>query len=425
MLTRELLRYDIRQHRLYPRFVDTQDRSWQEVARGLISVCETAIGSSREELQEAAVPIMHGARSPLVAKGLFKLLSDRCTFQEHDDELEELRKEVFLTAAQLFFPGGEQGAGSNDLQCYRQAVAATRQQDADQLAARLYADLPDRQIVLSFEAIGAEGLLQRYNLALAQGPLQWAKSLQLHLEEPDVGVRRRFFRHLKWLQLLARLQRTAAGSYRLQLDGPLQLPEGNLKYGFLLASMLSAICLLSRWHLQAQIDLPASQAKQGRAGKPLSGPLLLELDHGSGLRSHLQQTADVVPEAFNHFTTLFTAQVNDWTVRESSALLELDRQEWVIPDWSFRHVSGQVVHVELFHRWHAGQLQHRLHSLAQLRRQPPELVIGVDRALSKQAEIQSLLENSTWFQQHGFVYHQIPPVKRLVTALRSFLPGEG
>ncbi len=424
MLTRELLRFDIRRDRLQPRYVDVQDRSWQEVARSLFEACEAAQGSSREELQEAVIPILHGARSPLVAKGLFKLLTDRCRFQEGRDELEELRRTVFAVAARTFYPGAGQGSGSNDLQQYREAVGQALQQDADQLASRLYSDLPDRQILLSCEPMGAEALLQRYNLALAQGPLIWAKEVQLHMEEADVGVRRRFFRQLKFFRLLARVQRTAAASYRLQLDGPLSLFEGSARYGLLLASFLPVICLLSRWQLTAQIDLPA-RLESGPGGRKISGPVLLELDHGSGLHSHLRQTADLLPEELSRFATLFQEQAEGWSMRESSGLLELEKQDWVIPDWTFRHQSGQVVHLELFHRWHAQVLQRRLQSLEQGRRQLPPLALGVDRALSKQPEMAALLEQSVWFQQHGFVYHQIPPIKRVLGALQSFVSGAG
>ncbi|WP_130472697.1 DUF790 family protein [Candidatus Magnetaquicoccus inordinatus] len=422
MLTRDLLRFDIRRERVYPRYLDVQDRSWQEVARALNDTFEAAVGSSREELQEACLPIIHGARSPLVTKGLCKLLLDRCQFQEGSGEWAARRLQVFQTAAALFYSAAEQEAGSNDLQHYRQMVGQRMQEDADQLAARLYADLPDRQQLLSFAGLQAEALLQRYNLALAQGPLLWAKSMQLHMEEKDVGVRRRFFRQLKFFRLLVRLQRPTAESYRLHLDGPLSLFEGSGRYGVLLASFLPVICLLSRWQLTADIEFPARMSEHASRGKKGSGAVLLELDHGSGLHTHLQQTADIVPEELSRFATLFAEQVSAWKIAESSDLLELQRQEWVIPDWSFQHQSGQVVHLELFHRWHAQILRRRLHSLVQGKSALPALAIGVDRALSKQADMAELLEKSDWFQRHGFVYHQIPPLKRVVEALQSFLP---
>ena len=428
MLTRELLRFDQRNQRIHPRFLDPLNRNWQEVAEALTLVYESGIGTSREELAELTLPIINAARSPLVAKGLDKLLQDRCTFQETDDALEQFRMQLFATAAQTFYPrdesGQPMGEGTNSLETFRQAVAQTLEMEPDALSARLYGDLPDRQQLLAFSPPSAEHLLHRYNLALAQGPLWWAKQLRIEMDEPDVGVRRQFFRHLKFFRLLARIARTPTGGFTIQLDGPLSLFENSRKYGLLLASFLPAVCALSRWTIQAQVEIPiradpSSPAANNR--RPQGGPAVLELDHATGLKSHLTQTSTYVPEEFERFALQFSQEVSAWKIQETSALLELDRQEWIVPDFSFRHLSGRVVHLELFHRWHALQLQRRMQSLNNTRKTNPSLAIGVDRFLLKQAETGRALEESEWYRQHGFPFNTFPPVKRVVDCLDGFL----
>ncbi|MEO5363420.1 MAG: DUF790 family protein [Magnetococcus sp. DMHC-8] len=425
MLTRDLLRFDQRNQKIYPRFLDTQNRNWQEVAKALTGVYETGSGLSREELTELTLPIIHAARSPLVAKGLDKLLQDRCTFRETDADLESLRMQVFMAAAQRFHPrqadGQPSGAGSNNLETFREEVARELATTPDDLSARLYADLPARQTLLVFAPPAPEQLLHRYNMALAQGPLWWARQLQIDMDEPDVGVRRQFFRHLKFFRLLARIVRTPTGSFRIQLDGPLSLFENSRKYGILLANFLPAVCALSRWNLQAEVTMPARTDQPAAAG-PRAGPAILALDHATGLRSHFTQTGRYVPEEFERFATLFGQAVTDWQIQESPDLLELDKQEWVVPDFSFRHDSGRVVHLELFHRWHATPLQRRLESLTKPRKSRPLLALGVDRFLVKQAEVGNMLAASEWYQQHGFPFNAFPPVKRVASCLEGFLP---
>lgn len=429
MLTRELLRFEQRNQKIYPRFIDTQNKNWQEVARSLAAVYEASSGYSQEELGELTLPILNVARSPLVAKGLNKLLLDRCTFQETDAELEPFRMQVFTEAAQQFCPPTERGStqkgGSNNLETFRQSVAATFNMDPDSLSARLYADLPARQTLLSFTPAAPEQVLHRYNLAQAQGLLWWAKQLTIETDEPSVGIRRQFFRRLKFFRLLARITRTAAGLFQIQLDGPLSLFENGRTYGLLLANFLPAVCALSRWRIQAEIHVPSNIAQTTAPNNRYTGgPAHLELDHATGLKAYLTQTSSYVPEAFERFATEFGQKISAWTIQKDPELLELNKQEWVVPDFSFRHESGPVVHLELFHRWHAGALLRRLQSLATPRRAMPLLAIGVDRALTKQAENDAALQGSEWYQQHGFAFNVFPPVQRVAACLDGFLPAQ-
>lgn len=427
MLTKELLRFDQRNQKVYPRFLDTQNKNWQEVVQSLSAVYETGSGCSREELGELTTPILNVARSPLVAKGINKLLLDRCTFQETDAELEPFRMEVFTQAAHHFCPPENLASvpkgGSNNLELFRQSVAQTVNMDPDMLSARLYSDLPARQTLLSFSPAPPEQLLHRYNLAQAQGLLWWAKQLTIETDEPNVGVRRRFFRYLKFFRLLARITRTPNGLFCIQLDGPLSLFENGRTYGLLLANFLPAVCALSRWRVHAEIHLPPKMVQTAAPNNRYtsSGPVHLALDQATGLQTHLTQTSSYVPEAFELFAAEFGQKTQAWKIQKGPELLELRKQEWVVPDFTFRHESGLVVHLELFHRWHAAQLQHRLQSLLTPRRAAPLLAIGVDRYLTKQAENDALLQASEWYQQHGFAFHVFPPVKRVVDCLDRFL----
>ncbi len=410
MLTRDLLRYDQRGGRLIPRFVDSTSRLVQNLVTDLALIYATGTGQSREELSEATLPVINSYRSPLIAKGINKLLIDRCTFQEPADDVEALRFATFTAAVKHL-----QSEEMNDLERFRQAVSdAMHSEDPDQLALKLHADLPVRQPLIAFESIEPEPLLHRYNMAMAQGPLIWADSLIIDIHEPDPGRLRQFFRYLKFFQLMARITPSVklAHGFRLELDGPLSLFDVARKYGIKLANFLPAVCALSKWHITATIRLGKEPEAQ------------LELDETSRLHSHFTRTTCYVPDEFLTFAEQFKAVVKTWKIESNSPLLDLGKQEMVAPDFTFRHQSGQVIHLELFHRWHGGPLPKRLERLAQIKK-PIFLAIGVDRALSKQALLAPLLAQSSWFQSHGFVFNQFPPIKRVVACLEEFLNKEG
>lgn len=440
MLNKNLLRYDIRNQKIFPRFLDTQNRVWQKISGELALIYENGSGHSREELAELVQPILNNARSPLTAKGLNKLLLDRCVFQEANGEFESFRMKVFTTAAQKFRQqqtGGQQPSdlplsgtnnlkkpsdlplsGTNNLEMFRQVVAQSLDMDPDSLTKRLYGDLPNRQLLLSFKPISPEQLLHRYNMAQAQGLFFSADSLLIEMEEPAIGVRRKFFHHLNYFHILAHISQKRSGQFSIQVYGPLNLFTNNRKYGMQLARFIPSVCALKRWHIQANLVMDNAEH------------VTLELDHDTGLKSHFAQTSTYVPEEFERFAQQFeslkkssntkkTGQgTGGWKIKNNTALLDMGGQEWIVPDFSFRHDSGQVVHLELFHRWHATQLMRRLQNL---QKQDKPLALGVDRFLAKNVQTKAILEQSEWYQQHGFTFNSFPPVKRILDCLNGFL----
>ena len=407
MLTWNLLRYTLRKGKLIPRFLDVENLMLQELAQKLTLPFETGTGQSQEELAEVAHPIINAHSSPLVAKGLNKLLLDRCKFQESDDAVESQRMQIFEQAAIHL-----QRPDMDNLTHFRQAVGQGMEQDPDLLAAQMYADLPLRQPLLSFRTLSPLALLHRYNMAQAQGPLIRANEMTIQFTEPAVGKRRQFFRYLKFFRLLARISSLGRGGYRMRMDGPLSLFENTRKYGIKFARFLPAVCTLAKWSLHARVMTPEGKMTFD-----------LELDQDSGLKSHYSQTSTFVPEEFERFEADFREKSETWKILKAIPLLDLGRQEQAVPDFSFRHPSGTTVHVELFHRWHAAALRSRLLRLDTPGKHP-SLALGVDRALAKQAETAALLENSAWFQERGFLFNAFPPVKRVVECLAGFLPAE-
>lgn len=404
MLTRELLRFTCRRGMIYPRLVDPADGALQQLCGELIAIYQAGLGHNQEELTEWLKPVSAAFPAPILARGLNKLLMDRCRFPPLDDNIAIRRREVFLAATRRL-----RETTSTDLQAFRQEVADDFQADAEAMSEQLFADLPPKRILAAFRPLSPEALLHRYNLAQAQALLWWAERLTADIWEENVVKRRRLWQNLRFCRLLATIHPLPDQGFRLELDGPLSILLQTRRYGLQLAMFLPVICAMSRWRIEARIHPP----ERG------SGQLIL--DQESGLRSH-RQLDGYLPEEFQLFAEQFAREGGAWRMEEEIPLLDLGGQEVVIPDFSFRRPRDEaVIHLELFHRWHATALQRRLQQEARLT--SARLLLGVDRALSREAAVQPLLAASPHFQRHGLVFHEFPPVKRVLKALEAYQDG--
>ncbi|MBF0141674.1 MAG: DUF790 family protein [Magnetococcales bacterium] len=408
MLTKELLRFNRRRDgRILPRFIDTKSRDYLNLAEELITIYSQSIGLGHDEINEIIQPVMDASRSSLIAKGINKLLLDRCEFLEPDPKLEEIRWATFKEAAQLL-----SAPIVGHLETFREGVAQAMGMTTDTLTTTLFSDLANRQTLQSFRPLKGQQVLHRYNMALAQGLLLGTTHLELEIVSPDVGRLRQFFRQLKFFRLLATICPLAPDHYHIILDGPLSLFDMVRKYGLQFASILPAVCHLEKWSLKAEVR-PAGQG---------AGQLLLDQD--SGLVSHYSASSSYVPPEFARFATQFTTEATDWTILPEVHPLHLEANDLIVADFTFRHISKLTVHMELFHRWHKAPLLRRLSQLetSKKRKSTPNLVVAVDRSLAKNPEITEKLQESPYFQKFGLPFNEFPSVKRVVKTLESFLP---
>ncbi|MBF0107779.1 MAG: DUF790 family protein [Magnetococcales bacterium] len=410
MLTKELLRFNrLRDGRITPRFIDVQNRSYLNLAEEMIGIYARGEGSSHEEIAEMVQPIIDASRSSLIGKGLNKLLLDRCLFKEPDGQAEDLRMSVFLEAVRhLASPT------VGHLEAFREGVAGALGHTADSLTQTLFSDLPNRQTLSHFPSLKGEALLNRYNMALVQGLLLAATRMEVTIQENDVGRFRRFFRQIRFFRLLASIRQRGPGEYHLILDGPLSLFDQVRRYGFQFASLLPAVCHLRQWTLTADV-----RPKGGEEGT-------LTLDEGSGLVAQDAHTTAYIPPEFERFALKFAEENKDWTLLPDPHLLHLKGSDLIAVDFTFRHGDGQMVHLEMFHRWHKGPLLRRLQQfdtpgpVADL----ANLAIAVDRGLAKDPTLADALEKSHYFQEHGFLFNEFPLVRRAVACLEGFRTRE-
>lgn len=406
MLTRELLRFRKR-NGFQPAFLNPADPKLLEFASELLALYAEATAGNmrRSELEELVSVQLQGARDRKLAEGLNKLILDRCSFDPvRFIDYPAERKRLFLAASEAL----PQAEGS--LELYREKLLAT-EGAAEFMAADIYGDLPDNERLTGWKALYPGELLNRYNLALVQGLLIYSDELEIAVSDSNPAELRRLFKYLRFFRLLAEIsRRTADGrsmEILLRISGPFAIFANTRKYALLLAEFFPAVVNLEKWNLAAKIRIGENRGE-------------LRLDQKSGLVSHYRNFSSYVPEEIRMFHRLFREQSEEWRIVGESPFIDGGGQEIIFPDLSFRRESdGLTLHLELFHRWHRGQLDRRL----ELLERDPEipLLLGVDRALADDEAWKSLTE-----QQHPalagrmFRFRDFPGVERVTRLLNAF-----
>jgi predicted nuclease of restriction endonuclease-like RecB superfamily len=384
--------------------VDSTDDALQQFAERLLLVYRAPATPTRGEVEEMAEALLGSHPDPLLARGLNKLLLDRCEFAVAEgQDYPAWRAAVFRVSGEAL----RQGVPA-DLGQYRDAVLAGSGMPAEVAAQGLYADLPENDRLTRFRDLTPRQVLERYNVGLVQALLLRAAALDVVVDSPDAAKMRRLLKYLRFFRLLARLSREpggapeAAAALRLHIDGPASLFAEAKRYGLQLACFFPAICGLDVWRLDAVVEWKGQ-------------PRPLRLTQDCGLVSHYRNFSAYVPEEIRMFHEHFGRTVAEWRITGQTPFLHGRGQEMVFPDLSFTRADGTVLHVELFHRWHAGPLRERLLLVQECPDLP--LIMGVDVALARDPEVEAALAGSGWFQERGFTFRDYPTVSKTLACL--------
>ncbi len=398
MLTKEFLNFRVREGRLHPQLLKEGEPKTAEAAQQLLNGMQESIGQSREEVLEELSGLEQSAViSGKVWKGLQKIALDFCEFQSSRAEgLSERRLEVLELAQRL---RSEDGRKAKSPDSFRHDVFEKLKDPISvQLRHNLYCDLPSQDRLKSVSAIGAPDLLHRYNVALLQGLLLHAQSVELCLPggSAHAAQRRRLLHYIKFFGLIPRFEESA-DHLKIGLEGPLSVFEGAKKYGFQLASFFPAVLQLKTFELRAEVVF------RGRRGE-------LVLTEKNKVPSHFQKLTAYRPEDLQSFCDRFEEACpnEEWRIVEESELLQLRSGELCCPDFCFIPSQGhkktnrtsQKVCLEIFHPWHRGPLMRRLGEghLPENSSQPvapsTSLLIAVDRRLLKDKNLAQHVQNS-------------------------------
>ncbi|NMA47883.1 MAG: DUF790 family protein [Lentisphaerae bacterium] len=418
MLTKDLIRCRIERGRLKPQFVPVDDPEALALAGDLLEPYRLPDGPRRCDIDEMTDPICKGARDVIFAKGLKKILDDQADFAAGDDyDYPAARRRLFAHAAQLL--RSPERLTEDE---YRRRLALVAAGEPLLTEERLYADLPENERLRAFRNLTARQLLERYNCGLVQGLLLRASAMEIGVDARDASKLRRLFKYLKFFRLLCRLygdvaatdDTAAAGAdalLQVRIEGPASIVTESKRYGLQLACFFPAVCALARWRLRADVEW------KGRTRE-------LVLDESSGLVNHYHNFTAYVPDEIKLFHRHFADTVSAWTIVTHTPFLAGPGNELIFPDLSFANSDGELMHLELFHRWHAGPLRERLDFL---RRQPTlPLLLGVDRSLCrKSSALETELTTDPAFVDRVFLFRDYPTVERTRKCLEKALARKG
>ncbi len=428
MLSSELLRFKQNGDYLKPSFIDPSDPRLLHFASALLQLYENGTGSTRGTLDELTSGLLLRQKDLKLARGILKTLSDRAEFSSAggSSEFPDLRRALFLKSASMLREGRLPPHPEDVRECVFRDFRDEDAGNSPPFRNGIYADLPEQETLERIRKTFPKELLERYNVSLVQSLILHASGLTLEIADSDPAKLRRLFRYLKFFRLLAdvRLRKPPDESrIRLTVDGPASIFENSTKYGLQLASFFPAVCQMEQWKLSCEIRLRQKKKR-------------LVLDSSCGLRSHYANFSAYIPEEIRLFAEHFRSTVPEWEIDSAPDYWKETPQKLVFPDFLFRekhHPGGKEFPMELFHRWHAAQLLERLSFLEQQRQteegtklkkgekhnEVPLLLIGVDRSLlKKDGLLKARLEESPYFQKHGFLFRDFPGVENVLKVLK-------
>ncbi|MDE0688574.1 MAG: DUF790 family protein [Candidatus Poribacteria bacterium] len=412
MLTKDLLRYKTQNGQILPQFVNPADKRLLGIAEQLIAVFEESPDKPRATLLESSKHIIDSTPGTLIVKrGLEKLLLDRTEFDTTPNEaLIAFRQKLFTETSRLLSQETFENYADYQGKVLTESQPEIAPTDGAALTAKLYADLPSHQQVLTFKTLSAEHLLHRYNTAQVQGLLLHSNSLTLKLADSMTAELRQLFKYLRFNQLLSTIRKEEE-RYQITVDGPLNLFYKTKRYGMNLANFFVAVLHQPKWELTAEIQFRNTQSRN--TGWRLS------LDESCGIKPISQQFLAYIPEDIQLFQTMLGNKTDDWQIRPGSQFLPLPGDLYCFPDYQLVHKSGVETAIELFHPWHQGHLIARLNTLAEQKH--VSLILGVSKALEKKPLIADALAASAYFSQFGFIFREVPTIRTLLPILNALV----
>ena len=403
MLTADLVRVAYHRDNVRPFYVDPGDPDLLDLASSLIRIFDDHRGKSRGELEAELEEFLGTGTEFLLHRGLAKLLLDRCEFSTVASiEPPELRRAVFEKAAETY---RKKARGGFDRSVVLGDLATRFARDPGELERNLFADLKDEQILETLKGLTPDGLLKRYNVALAQGVLLRATGLKIEIRERTPGRYRELFRTIKFFQLLHTVEGDARNGYRIYLNGPLSLFRSSQRYGVQMANFLPTLLRFDRWTLEASLLWGRQRARRR-----------FRLTAADGLESHRDLRGQWQPEEIGWLPARFSRLKSDWTISTETELLDLQGRGVLVPDYVFVHgPTGRRVYMEIFGFWRRGALGSRLELLR--RYGPGNLIVALSRDLRADEEATEDLPGEV------YIFRNQPIAREVLALLERFRDG--
>jgi len=333
-----------------PSFIDPENERYEARAALLLTLAHDAVARDQtrgELVARIEEEVVGDGVDHKLSRGLADVLLKRCTFESVAPiPAPELRAELFRRGPVARSPGP---SNRKTAQTVFEELAKEHGVSPEAIERGMFSDLKEEQRIQSCDVPSPRWLLDRYNVALAQGLLLHATEVRVQLPTLRPEQARPLFRQIKFRQLMHRIQRNEDG-YLLILDGPLSLFKLSTRYGMGLAQFLPALLHIDGpWKLEAEVKWK----RRYRA---------MTLTHEDGLRSHTEPTGAWVSREEEWFEERFAATDTDWQLERGGPLINLGGEAVLVPDFTFRN-NGRIAMIEIVGMWRKAYLKSRVQLL--------------------------------------------------------------
>ena len=378
MLTSDLVLTRREGDRVVPFRLDPEESANLRLAEALIELFSRHVGQPRETLNMALSDFIGVSTAFRIPRGLVKLLADDCAeFAPPSTPLPsfELRRRVFLAAAEQhplsLVPSMLTPVTALDIHAEvaaRLTAELERDVQAEEVAAGLFADRRDQQRLTSFESPTPRWLLDRYNLAQAQGALYRCVRMQLVAERNIPARYQQLFRLIKFHRLIHQITGDPEQGYEIELDGPASVLQCTTRYGVDMAIFLPALLWCTRWRMKATLQEPDGRTRW----------LVLE-SAKTNLVSHYKDQPLYDSALERTFAERFERLESPWRLERETEVIHAN-QMVLIPDFRFRHrEDGRTALLEIVGYWRPEYLRRKFAKLATAGRN--DLIVALNAEL--------------------------------------------
>jgi predicted nuclease of restriction endonuclease-like RecB superfamily len=382
--------------------VDEHDLALLQTASDLLTLFRSHLGLPRSAWEQALDSFIGMRIDYVVIRGLAKVLTDAAVFTPLSTLMPPvaLREQAFargpvFRTPDMFHPHTREEVVEQ--------IASSLGLAVEHVPEWLYADRQTNYLLTDpGPEWTAEGLLARYNLELARGVLYWASHMTIEASSNYKDL----WKFMKLFKLMFIGERTSAGGYRIDLDGPISpFVSSTLRYGRQFAAFLPALLLCEQWRMRAQVRPPQAQ-----------GFLTYQLDHTSELRTHFKGSGPFDSQLEADFASAFAAKMGEkrghWILSRESDILLLGGTV-MIPDFVLTDERDEQrkVLVELVGFWHPEYLRRKIEKVREARCSHLLLLVSAHLNLTDQSFEGSLSE--------VLFFHEKPVLKDVMAAVEA------
>ncbi|BDP42608.1 hypothetical protein DAETH_25770 [Deinococcus aetherius] len=373
MLPTELLLFRVKAGLVEPRRLKPHSNNLG-LAGQLIATFEANLGRRRADLDDDLKTLEAGRADFKVIRGLAQLLTTGAATFETGGDVEPgvVRGKVF-ELVQAHPPSRHRRT-----LVLEQAAAALSQErhlSAEDMADLLYADLPDQQRLVAFDPPEPRELVERFNLAQAQGMLYRAYSLVITARRNEPARYKQLLKYTKLFGLMVTVEGDADYGFTLTMDGPTSLFGGTTRYGLAMAKFLPALLHVTKWDLTATLkprtDLDWVDNSESE--------WLFELTSEDGYVSHYKPPEEHDSALESGFSDRFARLDTPWTLEREVDLVPVPGGV-IVPDFRLVHPSGRSVLMEIVGYWRPEYLRKKFELLRKSGRQ--DVIVCVSERLN-------------------------------------------